>query len=243
MQELLSDTVVHSNGAANLRHIGTRGLTEGRDGVDGGDPLGKEGVGNQLGTLGRPQVGGEDLFTGDPVGVDRHKRLGSLEPLRRLLSTDKDTVRFGEITDSGTFSEELGVTKNLERDALFVTLEHAGNGLSGSHGHSTLLDHNLGTSGNFRDLAGAELAVLDVGRSSGTNTLGLRGSVDRNKDNVSGFDFTINVGGEEKVSAATLLDYLEQARFIDGKIVTIPCINLLLREIRNTDAYLKESMV
>ena len=46
----------------DLLYVGTSGLTESRDGIDGGNPLCQKCVGSQLGQLCTPQVGGKDAF-------------------------------------------------------------------------------------------------------------------------------------------------------------------------------------
>mmetsp|Transcript_17313 Transcript_17313/g.31981 ORF Transcript_17313/g.31981 Transcript_17313/m.31981 type:complete len:321 (-) Transcript_17313:629-1591(-) len=70
LQEALSDAVVHADGSADFGNVGTGCFAERRNGVDGRNTLRQESICNQFGQLGRPQVGGQDLFTRHPVCVD-----------------------------------------------------------------------------------------------------------------------------------------------------------------------------
>ena len=45
-EELAADSRVFADGMGHLRHVGTRGFAQGRDGIDAGDSLSKESVGN-----------------------------------------------------------------------------------------------------------------------------------------------------------------------------------------------------
>ncbi len=75
IQKLWADAAVHADGPGDLGDIGLRLFAEGGDGVDRGDPLGKEGIGDELGELAAPDVGGDDLFLRNPVCVDVHEDL------------------------------------------------------------------------------------------------------------------------------------------------------------------------
>lgn len=65
-----------------LLHICASCFAQGRDGVDGRDPLSQECVGSQLGQLGRPQVCTQDALIRDPVLIhtlqDLHCPLATL---------------------------------------------------------------------------------------------------------------------------------------------------------------------
>lgn len=57
------------NVGTHLLHISTGSLAQGRDGIDGRNALGQEGVGSQLGKLSGPQVGSQHTLSRDPVSV------------------------------------------------------------------------------------------------------------------------------------------------------------------------------
>lgn len=119
-QELVTDTGVDTDGAGNLIDISTSLLAHGRDGVDAGNTLGQHRVGNELGKLRGPDVGGQDALAGNPSVVDLDKGLGGLLAGRSRGRTDQDTVRVEKIVDGGTGSQELGVGENLEVDTRSV---------------------------------------------------------------------------------------------------------------------------
>mmetsp|Transcript_8530 Transcript_8530/g.35580 ORF Transcript_8530/g.35580 Transcript_8530/m.35580 type:complete len:319 (+) Transcript_8530:29-985(+) len=113
-QVAAANAVVHAQHSADVAHVSASLLAESRDGVDGADALGEEGVARQLGELARPEVGGHDLFARHPVGVDLgHLGDGSVAS-SRLLSSDEDAVRHLEVVDSRSLCEELGVANDLE---------------------------------------------------------------------------------------------------------------------------------
>jgi hypothetical protein len=113
-QELVTNTGVNTNGTGNLVNIGTSLLANGGDGVDGRDTLSQHRVGNELGELRRPNVGGQNALARDPGVVDLGESLSSSLTGGGRSGTDKDAVRVEKIVDGGTGSQELGVGENLE---------------------------------------------------------------------------------------------------------------------------------
>mmetsp|Transcript_5034 Transcript_5034/g.14298 ORF Transcript_5034/g.14298 Transcript_5034/m.14298 type:complete len:451 (+) Transcript_5034:158-1510(+) len=208
LEEAPADPVVLADGAADLGHVGPGGLAQGRDGVDGRNALGEEGVGHELGQLGRPKVGGEDVVPLDPVGVDAGELLGCGDARGILLPADEDAVGLHEVVDGGALGEELRVGQHLELEALLVDLEDAADGLGGTDGDGRLLDNDLVGGRDLGNLTSAQLAVLDVGGPSGADSLRLGRGVDGNEDDVGPVDLGVNVGGEEQVATAALLDDL-----------------------------------
>jgi hypothetical protein len=87
--------------------------------------------------------------------------------------------------------------------------------LGSSHRDGTLFDNNLVGSGNLSNGTSTEFTVFNIRSSSSTNSLGLGGSIDRNKDYVRLFDFRLNVCREEEVSATTFLDDFQQTWLVD----------------------------
>ncbi len=84
VEELGADPAVHADGACDLGDIRLSLFTEGGNSIDRGDPLGEEGIGNQLGELAAPDIGGDDLLPRDPVCVD----------LRQCLPCFQSALRF-----------------------------------------------------------------------------------------------------------------------------------------------------
>jgi hypothetical protein len=122
-QELVTNTGVNTDGLGDLIDISTSLLTDGGDGVDGRNTLGQHGVGNELGKLGRPHVGGQDTLARNPGVVNLDKSLSSPLTGGGRSRTDQNTVRIEEIVDSGTGSQELGVGENLEVNTGAVHVE------------------------------------------------------------------------------------------------------------------------
>ena len=238
LEEAATDPVVLADGAADLRHIGAGGLAQCRDGVDGRHALGEEGVGHELGQLGRPQVGGQDVLRVDPVGVDAGELLGGGDALGILLAADEDAVGLHEVVDGGTLGEELRIGQYLELEALLVDLEDAADGLGRADGDGRLLHDDLVGRRDLGNFPGAQLAVLDVGGPSGADALRLGRGVDGDEYDVGLDDLGVDVGGKEQVAAAALLDDLGKARLVDGQIVAVPGIDLFLGQVYDADTNL-----
>lgn len=98
---------IFSDGKGDLINVGTGSLANGRKGIHGGDTLGQHGVGGELGQLGRPQTDCEDSVGWDPVGVDGHQSLASVETRFSLERTDQYTVGGEKILDGGTLGQEF----------------------------------------------------------------------------------------------------------------------------------------
>jgi hypothetical protein len=66
LQEFGTNASVISDGVGHLVDIGTRGLADGRKGVNGGDALGKHGIGGELRKFRRPKSDSEEaVFAND----------------------------------------------------------------------------------------------------------------------------------------------------------------------------------
>lgn len=237
LEELGADTGVHADGAGNLIDIGAGGLADGGNGVDGGNTLGKERVGDELGELGRPDVGLEDALLGDPVVVDIGEDLAGLAAGLVHGSTDEDTVRLVEVVHGSSLSEELRVGQDIEA-GLSCAVEDGGDSLGRLDGNSRLLDNNLGGLGDGCNLTGSELPVGEVGGTAGANSNLLRRGVDGDEDDVSLLDSLVNLGGEEQVLATAGLDDLVKTRLVDRKVVGVPGVNTRLRKVNNGDGNL-----
>ena len=236
LEELGTDAGVLANGAGYLVDIGSGRLAECGDGVDGGDALGKEGIGHELGKLGGPEIGGEDLLTGDPAGVDGGDFLDGVQSLGGLLAADEDAVGILEILDGGTLGQELGIREDLEGAVLGVGSEDGKHGLRGLHGNGALLDDDLWAHGLLGDHAGGGLDVLEIRGATGAYTVGLGRGADADEDDVGLTDGLADVCGEEEVPATGGLNNLLEPRLVDRKSITIPCGDALLVGIGDGDA-------
>ena len=237
LEELRSDARVLADGAGDLVDIRPGGLAECGDGIDRGDALGEEGVGHELGELGGPEVGGEDLLAGDPAGVNGDDFLDGRQPLGGLLSADEDAVGIVQILDSRSFGEELWIGKDLEGAVLGVGPEDGEHGLGGLHRNGALLDDDLGANGLLGDHAGSSLDVLEIGGASGTDSIGLGRGADADEDDVGFADGLANVGGEEEVLPAGRFYDLLEAGLVNGKGVGVPGGDALLVGITDGDPY------
>ena len=119
-QELVTDTGIDTDSAGDLVDISASLLTDSRDRVDARNTLGKHRVGDKLGQLRRPDVGGQNTLTGNPSSVNVDESLSSLLSIRSRSRTDQDSVGVEQVGDGGTSSQELGVGENLEVDARAV---------------------------------------------------------------------------------------------------------------------------
>lgn len=114
----------------------------------------------------------------------------------------------------------------MKVEALVIALEDSTDGRGRPHRYGTLLNDDLVGGGDFGDGAGAEFAVLDVGGTTGTDSLGFGGGVDGYEDDIGTLDFGFDVGGEEEVAAAGAFDDVEEFGFVDGEILGVPGIYL-----------------
>lgn len=176
-EELAAETRVRTDSAGDLSDIGADLLADGGDGVDGGDSLGEEAVGGQLGELGGPDVGGDDALARHPAVVEVNHDLEGGETVGGLLGAEEDTRGLEKIVDGGTLSEELGVVDDAELDAGIGLLEDSLEGGGGTDGDGGLLNDNLVVLGATSDGTGGELEVLQVGGRAGADTKGLGGSL------------------------------------------------------------------
>lgn len=203
-QELVTNTGVNTDSLGDLIDISTGLLADGGDGVDGRNTLGQHRVGNELGKLGRPDVGGQDTLARDPSVVNLDESLGSPLTGGSGGRTDKNTVRVEEIVDGGTGSQELGVGENLEVNARTIHVKSISNKLSSSARNSRLLDNDSTLTGVLSNDTSNSLESGHVSGAAGTNTTVLGGGVDGNKDNIGLADVLSNIGREEQVGLALI---------------------------------------
>ena len=79
--------------------------------------------------------------------------------------------------------------------------------------------------------------LLEIGGKASTNTTLLGRGIDRDEDEVGFKDSLVDVGREEQVTAARLLDDFEETGFVDGevKVGRVPSIDASLVEVNNGD--------
>jgi hypothetical protein len=201
-QELVTNTRVNTNGAGNLVNISTSLLANGGDGVDGRDTLSQHRVGNELGKLRRPNVGGQNALARDPGVVDLDESLGSSLAGGGRSGTDKDTVRVEKIVDGGTGSQELGVGENLEVNTRAVHGESISDKLGSSARNSGLLNNDGTLTSVLSNDASNGLESGHISGTAGTDTTVLGGGVDGNENDIGLADVLGNVGREEQVGLA-----------------------------------------
>jgi hypothetical protein len=197
VKKAVSNTCIHTNSPGDFGNISSSGFTESGDGVDRRDTLGEECVGDELGEFGGPQVGGEDLRPWDPIGVYANERLGGLEALGSLVSSNQDTVGLEQIRHGSTFGKELWVAQDLKVETLGVGLQDAADGLSRADGDGRLFDNNLVGFGHISNGSSAEFTVFNVGSSARSDSLCLGWGVYGDENDIGALDFSGNVRGEE----------------------------------------------
>lgn len=98
------------------------------------------------------------------MGVDLNQSVLSLDTLLSLQSTNQDTVRAEQVSDSSAFCQKLRVGQDLERNFRGrIGLENGAHALSSTARHSRLFNNNLGALGN---LSNTTSSTLNITRSS-----------------------------------------------------------------------------
>ena len=176
VEELGSDAGVGADGVGDLAHVGSGLLAQGRDGVDGRDALGKEGVGHELGELRGPEVGGEDALLRDPVGVHGLEGSDGLTArLEVIAAANQDAVRGVQVRDGSALGKELGVGEDVEAHVgvSAVPVQDLLDSVSSLDRDGRLLNNNLVGGGHRSDHAGSALPVGQIGSEAGADTAGL----------------------------------------------------------------------
>jgi hypothetical protein len=68
--------------------------------------------------------------------------------------------------------------------------------------------------------------------------LGFGWGIHGDKDNVRLLDFFVDICGEEEVSSTSGLYNVKETGFVNWKLISVPCVDLLLVEINNAYANL-----
>ena len=166
-EEFRTDPRIHADCAGDFIDVGTRCLAKGGDGVDRRDSLGEEGVGDEFGQLGRPEIGGEDALAWNPAGINRGQRFDGGIAFRGDFAADEDAVGGFEVFDGGAFGEEFGVGEDLESGAVRgVGREDRLDRRCRFHGDRALFDDDFVAHGNFRDQAGGGFDVAKIRRAT-----------------------------------------------------------------------------
>lgn len=234
-EEFGADAGVGADGAGDLVDVGAGAFAEGGDGVDGGDALGEEGVGDEFGEFGGPEVGGEDAFAGNPAGVDADEGFDGGLAFGGGFTADEDAIGVFEVGDGGAFGEELGVGEDLEFAVGGVGAEDGFEGFGGFDGDGGFFDDDFGAVRDFGDGAGGEFDVAEVGGATGTSAVGFGGGADGDEDDVGVFDGLDDVGAEEEVPAAGGLDDFIESGFVDGEGSGVPGGDAGLVEVTDGD--------
>lgn len=74
-----------------------------------------------------------------------------------------------------------------------------------------------------------------ISSHTGAQTSLLGRSVDRDKDQISLLDSSIDISGEEQVLATTIKDNLLQSRFINRKFVRVPSVDTSLVQVNDSN--------
>ncbi len=238
-EELRADPAIGADGVGHLVDIGFGGFAEGGDRIDGGDPLGQKGVGRELGKLGGPEVGGQNLLLRHPGRVDIDELLDRGLAFGRLVATDQDPVRIFEILDGGALGQELGIGKNLKFAPFGIGFEDALDRFGRAHRQGGFFHHDLVVLTHFGDLAGTLLDIAEVGCPAGTDAVGLGRRVDRDEDHVRLADGRIHIGREKEIFAATGPHDFIEARLVNRQFLRIPGVDPRLIDIDDSHAMIR----
>ncbi|GMH30211.1 hypothetical protein Nepgr_032054 [Nepenthes gracilis] len=115
-----------------------------------------------------------------------------------------------KILDRSAFSGELRVGKNLIVDPLAFVGQNP-----------------------FDGCFDCTLPVSEVSSCASTEALGFGWSVDGDEHNISLCHMLLHIGAEEEVLASALFNHIFQARVIDQKPITIPCIDPRNRDVNS----------
>ena len=165
------------------------------------------------------------------MGIYVHELLAGGEARFRLVTTDKNAIRFEKVVNGGTFRQEFRVAKHFEVKTLVVGIQDSFHGGGSTHRERRLFHDNLAFVGDFQDIAGRFFPVLQVRSLTGTVTEGLGRGIHRNKDNVRFFNGCRDIGAKEEVTATGTLHHVIEAWFKNRKIVAVPGINTGLVDI------------
>mmetsp|Transcript_150128 Transcript_150128/g.418289 ORF Transcript_150128/g.418289 Transcript_150128/m.418289 type:complete len:319 (-) Transcript_150128:404-1360(-) len=177
-EELGPDAGVCADGPGHLSDVRARALAKPGYGVDTAHALRQHGVGHELGELGAPEVGGEDLVPWHPVCVDVHEDCHSVFQ----LPTDKHAVGLVQVLHGRALGQELWVREDPEvladgaADCL-VCREHAVQRRRGLHRHCGLFNDNLAPVRILRYCSANTFDESEVRSTPRTHTLRLRGRV------------------------------------------------------------------
>ena len=222
LEEFRADAAVLADGVGDLVDIGTGRLAERRDGVDGGNALGEERVGDELGNFGRPEVGRDDALARHPTSVDGDERRDRRVALGRALAADEHAIRVEQIGHRRALGEEFRIGKHLK----FVSVRIGGNdgldGVGGLHRNRGLFDDDLVAIGVLGDRAGNRFDKTQIGGAADSDAVGLRWRVDRHENDVGGLDGPGDIGGEKEIATARLRHDGIEARLVDGQIAVVP---------------------
>lgn len=87
-----------------------------------------------------------------------------------------------------------------------IRTQNLHNTLGRPHRHRTLLHHDFAALRNVGNHAGGILHVLEVGSTAAPVAERLRRCIHRNEDQIRLHDGCFDVGGEEQIAVAALLD-------------------------------------
>ena len=235
-EELRADPRIHADGAGDFVDVGTRGFAKRGDGVDRGDPLGEEGVGDEFGQLRGPEIGGEDALAGDPAGVNRGERFDGCCAFESDFTADEDAVGELEVFDGSAFGEKLGVGEDLEGSAVRgVGSEDRLDCRRRFYGDGALLNDDLVAFGNFRDQTSSGLDVAKIRRTSCADAVRFGRCADGDEDQIRCSDGTADVGREVKVSAESRGNDGIETRFVNRERVRVPRSDPLFVHVRDRD--------
>lgn len=130
----------------------------------------------------------------NPVSIHSSELFCCGDSLWTLHSPDQHAVGRHQVRNGSPLGKEFWIAEYLELQPALVAVKHAPDGLCRADWHRALLDDDLVALADLGDLAGAKLAVLDVGGPSGADALRLGRGVDGDEYDVGLVDLGVDVG-------------------------------------------------
>ena len=107
--------------------------------------------------------------------------------------------------------------------------------LCGFYRNRALFDDDLMAVGNFSNESCCSFDVPKVGRTAGSDAIGLGGCAYRYEDQISRSDGVANIRREVKVPSTGGSDHLVKTGFVDRQHIGVPCGDPRFVEVRDGD--------
>ena len=126
--------------------------------------------------------------------VEVHKFPHGGKPLLGGLPANKDSIGSFQVLHRGSLGKELRVRQHLKLGTVVAgCVKDSLDGLRGTHWDGRLFNHDLVRVRDLGNLPGTTLHKTKVRRTTGANTISLRGCVHADKDDIRFTDRIIDI--------------------------------------------------